>query len=153
MQIISGDITQVATKPTDLIVHQVNCQSAMGAGVAYALYSKYPAVKSAYLAYSATKTPETLLGDLQFVMTGANTPIVVNSFTQLHYGNAMIDHVVYTDEAKLITNLLYVDDMAKRNGLTVYVPARIGSALAGGNWQHILDAIQNTNITVVDFEL
>jgi Predicted phosphatase homologous to the C-terminal domain of histone macroH2A1 len=152
MKIIKGDITKVATANTDLIMHQVNCQSAMGAGVARALYLKYPAVKSEYLAYSATKTPATLLGDMQFVETGKNTPIVINSFTQLEYGNALVDRKVYTDETKLIDNLLRADNFAKRNGLTLYIPARIGSALAGGNWQHILNAIKDTDIIVVDFE-
>lgn len=42
---ISADITTITT---GYIMHQVNCQNVMGAGVAKALYTKYPIVKLSY---------------------------------------------------------------------------------------------------------
>lgn len=42
MQIFKGDILNA---DAEFICHQVNCMNAMGAGVAKAIYTKYPEVK------------------------------------------------------------------------------------------------------------
>lgn len=48
MDIITGDLLNITS---GVIAHQVNCQNKMGAGVAKALYQRYPAVKSSYHAF------------------------------------------------------------------------------------------------------
>ena len=46
---ITGDITTI----TDgYIMHQVNCQNVMGAGVAKSLATKYPEIKEAFHAFA-----------------------------------------------------------------------------------------------------
>lgn len=147
---IQGDLTSINN---GYIMHQVNCQNVMGAGVAKALYSKYPRVKEAYHEF-ATKHPNPLdrLGKIQPVSLESNPDLkIFNAYTQLYYGNSAKTKKVYTDEEKLIDALTRFDQRAKQDNQPAYVPAKIGCGLAGGDWdrikKHILD---NTNITIVE---
>ena len=147
---IQGDLTSINN---GYIMHQVNCQNVMGAGVAKALYSKYPRVKEAYHEF-ATKhpNPKDRLGKIQPVNLDSNPNLkIFNAYTQLYYGNSAKTKKVYTDENKLIDALTRFDQRAKQDNQPAYVPAKIGCGLAGGNWErikkHILD---NTNITIVE---
>lgn len=42
---VIGDVVEASE---DIICHQVNCQNVMGAGVAKALYTRFPQVKQSY---------------------------------------------------------------------------------------------------------
>ena len=143
-----SDITKITH---GCIMHQVNCQGVMGAGVAKALYTKYPVVKQSYLDFCAKySTPQDRLGQLQPVKIKDDL-YVYNSFSQLEYGNAARTNQVYTDEAILKQNLTQFDEWAKSKNLPAYVPTRIGCGLAGGNWAAIEDYIRtNTDITIVN---
>ena len=77
MKIINKDIT---TLKKGILLQQVNCQNAMGSGVAKAIYTKWPIVKE----------------DL----------LVVNSFTQLTYGRTG----KHTNEDLLIRNIKTIAD-------------------------------------------
>lgn len=145
MKEIVGDITSITN---GIILHQVNCQNSMGSGVARALYEKYPVIKEEYHKKCKGVYPNKLLGDIQSVVINDDL-IVVNSFTQLRYGNSKKTRVKYTDEEKLIDSIRYVDFVAKANGLQAYVPKYIGCGLAGGNWKVIEDALKETDIIVV----
>lgn len=77
------------------ICHQVNCQNAMGAGVAKALYEKWPSVKAEYHAFcSKHRTPADLLGVHQLVSVDEDK-WVINIFGQLEFGRSK--KKVYTD--------------------------------------------------------
>lgn len=146
----TGDLTSI-TK--GYIMHQVNCQNVMGAGVAKALYTKYPEIKENYhQIVDQYPDPKDRLGIIQLVPIQNNPNLkIFNSFTQLNYGNSFKTNKVYTDEEKLMNNLSQFDKKAKLDNIPAYVPARIGCGLAGGNWdrikQYILD---NTAIHIVD---
>ena len=145
-----GDITTIEH---GYIMHQVNCQDVMGAGVAKALYTKHPEVKRAYHAFARTHpTPESRFGLIQPVKITDDLTIC-NSFTQFGYGNSAKTGKTYTDEKKLMDALSRFDARAKENKMPAYVPDRIGCGLAGGNW----DAIKNhiltkTDITIVSLD-
>ncbi len=85
IRIQQGDIT---TAECGYIVHGVNCQGAMGAGVAKSISDKWPVVKEVYLDLCCgyNQSPEELLGTYQTVHV-ADKVVVVNAFTQLYYGN------------------------------------------------------------------
>ena len=54
----------------DIICHQVNCQGVMGAGVAKALYQRWPIVKGAYQRFCQVESlgePQNLLGKVQML--------------------------------------------------------------------------------------
>lgn len=78
MRQIQQDITGV--QAPGLIAHGVNCQNAMGSGVARALFEKWPAVKRDYHLYEPKG-----LGEVQFVQVEQDL-WVANCFTQEFYG-------------------------------------------------------------------
>ena len=127
---IKKDITTIKK---GVIMHQVNCQNVMGAGVAKALYTKYPKVKTAFHQMAekdSYNTPKKRLGLVQPVTI---TPelIVLNSYSQLYFGR---------------------DNYAKERNLPAYVPEKIGCGLANGDWNKIKDFIEKeTDIIIVSF--
>lgn len=147
-----GNIVNV---PKGVIMHQVNCQNAMGAGVARSLYEAYPLVKERYhmLAHDPRfNTPEKRFSLVQPV-TISKDLIILNSFSQFDFGNSKYSGIIYTDENALMNNLLKLDQFAKDRNLPAYVPGRIGCGLAGGDWNKIENFILNeTNINIVTFE-
>ena len=144
---ILGDITKISQ---GIIMHQVNCQNVMGAGVAKSLYQTYPQVKKLYHQLAEEyNTPAKRFGLLQAVEI-SDKLIILNSFSQFAYGNSKRTGKVYTDEHVLMENLKRCDLMAKEKNLTAYVPNQIGCGLAGGNWQRIKQFIlDETDIIIV----
>jgi appr-1-p processing enzyme family len=144
---ILGDITRISH---GLIMHQVNCQNVMGAGVAKNLYQTYPQVKELYHQLAEEyNTPTKRFGLLQPVEI-SDELIIINSFSQFAYGNSKRTGKVYTDEHVLMKNLKRCDLMAKEKNLTAYVPNQIGCGLAGGDWQRIRQFIlKETDIIIV----
>ncbi len=76
MNYLNKDITTVEAPA--LILHGVNCQRAMGSGVAKALYSKWPQVKEEYMKFSKE---EMCLGKTASVKVDDNL-FVINCWTQ-----------------------------------------------------------------------
>ena len=142
-----SDVTKISR---GVIMHQVNCQNVMGAGVAKALYTKYPQVKEKFHQLATQtdyNTPAKRFGLVQPVRI-SNQLVVLNSFSQLHYGRKK--GVIYTDHQALLANLSKLDAYAKKHNLPAYVPARIGCGLAGGDWTMVEKYIkENTDITIV----
>lgn len=80
---ISGDVTAPIK---GIIGHGVNCQGAMGSGVAAAIRSKFPKAYTEYMALCSQKEPEELLGTTQLVKI-TDDLYVANMFTQLNFGH------------------------------------------------------------------
>ena len=72
------------------IIHQVNCQGKMNAGVAKIIREAYPKVYTDYLELEASST---LLGCVQYVEVG--NKIVVNLFGQDNYRPRTVRHTSY----------------------------------------------------------
>lgn len=150
MKQINGDITKVIT--SGYILHQVNCMSAMGAGVALALMKKWPQVRSEYMRFSKQVTkPKDLLGQVGYVRVEDNLT-VINSFTQLGYGNAHRTGISDTNEELLIRNIRNAAEKAASENTTVAVPYLVGCGLAGGNWENVFNGIKDLdNLIIVKF--
>lgn len=147
MREIIGDITDVTH---GIIVHQTNCQDAIGAGVAQSLIEKWPSVRTEYHRFCAAVPKDERLGCVQAVNVAPGV-VVVNSFSQFRYGNARRNRTVYTYEDKLLRNVQFVLDT--NPDVPVYVPGYIGCGLAGGDWTRVRDALSrmagNERLTVV----
>lgn len=146
---ITGDITAI----TDgYIMHQVNCQNVMGAGVAKSLATKYPEIKEAFHAFAKTYTkPKERFGWIQPVRVSRDL-VICNSFSQFTFGNSRMTGICYTDMLTLKSALKRFDARAKKAGKRAYVPAYIGCGLAGGDWTDIRNFILNeTDITIVAY--
>ena len=61
MDIVSGNLLKDFNG--DIIVHQVNCQGVMSAGIAKQIKIKYPKSYREYVNYCKSKIPISLMGD------------------------------------------------------------------------------------------
>ena len=120
------DITTV-TAP-GLIAHGVNCQNAMGSGVARALYMQWPKVKSEYHKWGSM-----VLGEVQFVVIEPGL-IVANCFTQEHYGRDFGKR--YADPRAVRECLEEAAEYAYTEWSLreIHIP-RIGCGLGGLDWE------------------
>lgn len=136
---IIGDITETELK---YIAHGVNCQNKMGSGVAKALYTKIPAVKSEYHDYCRYDNPEDLLGKVNIVPDYLSKfdITVFNMFTQFNYGYDGKKYVNYGAVANCFRQLC---DIKWVKGKTIAIP-KIGCGLAGGNWEFMEQLINDT---------
>lgn len=132
-------ISQLTVQQGDLldvckgaIVHQVNLQGVMGAGLADQIRGKYPKVFTEYKL--AIQQKQLRLGDAQFVQVGEQL-WVCNAVGQNNYGRQK--GKCYTDYLALANAFSQVNAWQKRTGLPVYLPYRIGAGLAGGDWSTI----------------
>lgn len=144
--LIQKDITTIEK---GVIMHQVNCQNVMGAGVAKAIYLKHPLVKQSFHDLAKKEpynTPSKRFGLVQPVRINEQL-IVLNSFSQLYYGRNK--NIKYTDENALIKNLKKLDAYAKERNLPTYVPEKIGCNLANGDWNKIKDFIENETDIII----
>ena len=130
---INKDITTV---DEGIIIHQVNCQNRMGAGVARAIYLKYPIIKELYHESFNRFSKESLFGKIHFLTINKNL-YIGNSYTQFDVGALASQGVCYTDHKKLKHNILKSLNFAKEKRLKLYLPKYIGCGLAGGNWSEI----------------
>lgn len=127
-EIIHGDILDASA---DYICHQVNCRNAMGAGVAKALYTKWPEVKEEYHRFcKQIGDPQKLLGRVQMVRVAAADKTIVNIFGQLNYGREA--GVTYTDYRALQSAFIKLNQLCV--GKCVAFPYGFGCGLAGGDW-------------------
>lgn len=145
-KLITGDIARVVQQGA--ILHQVNCQKAMGSGVALALLKKWRAVRDEYLAFRPDDTPQERFGHLQAIhVTPAIT--VYNSYSQLDFGT----YQKQTDEAVLIHNIQAAADIERAKDGTLYVPYLVGCGLAGGDWDTVYNGIKDIdNLVIVKYE-
>jgi len=145
-----GDVTNpINTGKKALIVHCVNDIFVMGAGVARALFTKWPNVRTEYLKWGRTN-PQ--LGDVQYVDVAKN--IVVGNLIGQH--NVVKDRegnppVRYEAVAKGFDN---VRKYAVKNNCDVHIPNLACCDLAGGVWVKVEEIIQkalpDTDVYIYD---
>ncbi len=125
MQYVKGDITTVTE---GLVIHGVNCQRAMGSGVAKSIKDKWPVV---YRDYMSIKQGKEVLGKVQFVAIDEKL-VVANCFTQEFFGGD--PGVVYADINAVRTCLAMAFAFAAINDVPLYSP-KIASLRAGLDWE------------------
>lgn len=136
----------ILTSELKNLAHGVNCQNAMGSGVAKAIYSEHPKVKELYHAYCEQfqyRNKSELLGEIQLIRSGDKN--IYNCFTQLNYGydgKRYVDYVALMDCFKRLTEEL--------KGSKLAIP-KIGCGLAGGNWEFVEQLIND--VTKNDLEV
>lgn len=139
LKVVTGNLLN---EDKGILVHGVNCQGKMGAGIALEVKRRYPQVYRSYFQFGngARWQPSHLLGSVNFVPI---TPelVIVNAFTQEDYGNDGRRYVSYDAVDRCFAE---INQYALRTGLPVKYP-RIGAGLAGGNWD-IISAIIHVNL-------
>ena len=116
--------------PRGIIAHGVNCQGAMGSGVAKAIRERWPAVYDAYKCI--TPKPIEALGNVQMVNVSETASLfVANCFTQFNYGR---DGKKYANADAIKEALNRVYSWADEFRLDVHIP-KIGCGLGGLSWE------------------
>lgn len=134
VRLIRGNLLDSDAK---YICQQVNCQGAMGAGLAKQIAEKWPNVKREYVKFcDSKKQKQDLLGDIQLVAANGglqkkDDPLIVNIFGQFYYGH----DGVYTDYSALIRAFRKMNQLYKGEHLAF--PYGFGCGLAGGEWQDV----------------
>lgn len=129
-----------------VIIHGVNCQKVMGSGVAKALYTRWPGVRSTYMAIPKENMK---LGLVQRIRVGPYIHLF-HCWTQEYYGN---DGKVYGNLDAVEKCIRKVTTWAEENrwAPAIYMP-RIGCGLAGLEWddvEAIIDGIESSIEVVV----
>lgn len=120
MTIIYGDILN----SKQIIIHQVNCQGVMGAGLAKQIRDQHPAVYQHYKNLCSKYKPEQLLGHA-FIVDN-----IISVFGQLTYGYNK--DVVYTDYKAIARAFKSIDSKLPKDQ-AVALPYAIGCGLANGD--------------------
>lgn len=156
IKIIEGDLFE---SKANFLVHQVNCQSIMGSGVAAQVADMYPHVEKDYRRYlkHCEKIDINPLGTAQYVPvdvwavgmvdTIKNDNVVaydseyqyiVNLFGQNDYGMGK----QHTDLNAMKRAMIDICNKAKAINATVAMPYRIGSFRGGAKWDDVYKIIQ-----------
>lgn len=146
IEIRKGDITEPIWPDTNrIIVHCVNSAGVMGAGVALALCTKWPAVRDEYLSWYNQNDNTFQLGSIQNVEVEEGIE-VINLVGQKHVGDLTFSHLdIKLPPARyeaLYEGFLRVRDMASQHiaegekEQTIHLPL-LGSALAGGDFRKV----------------
>jgi O-acetyl-ADP-ribose deacetylase (regulator of RNase III) len=126
--------------PQKVVVHGVNAQGVMGAGVALMVRSTYPKAYTEYVTHCVEfkDKKEELLGTIQVVECEDKNKVIINAFTQLDFGvsRQQVDY----DALRLCFRA--INTYAKENGVTEIVMPKIGSGLGGGSWDIIKAIIE-----------
>lgn len=124
-----NDLTTVTN---GIIAHCVNCQGAMGSGVARALFLKWPEVREWYM---EMPTGRAMLGTWHQVFPASHPNVIIaNIYGQEFCGGEAKFGVKYADIDSVRRGLLPVFDLALTTGKTLYLP-KIASDLAGLDWE------------------
>ena len=118
-----GDLLK---QESGILVHQVNCQGKMGAGLALDISRKWPHVKTEYIEYVAKNgtNKRGLLGTVLFVPVDEKGKVIVaNLFGQYTYGRE--PNVQYTNYNAVKQGLQICVAEADKRQLQLYIPFNI----------------------------
>ncbi|ARO21442.1 hypothetical protein B2J90_29015 (plasmid) [Bacillus tropicus] len=150
-----GDILR---SDCDVVMHQANCQSTMGSGIAKQIRAEFPIVYEVDCA--SPFSPEEKLGTYTHAAVhnnGKNIEIV-NLYGQLYYG---ADRQLYTNYEALKKALFsYLTDRLLRerslSQLKIGVPKFMGCARAGGDWNVVTGILEEAtkvfNVSIHTYE-
>ena len=125
-------ITAALNNEFEVIVHGCNCFNTMGSGIAKQIKENF---KEAYIADQKTKKGDVLkLGTCSYAFDRGI--YVINAYTQYRYGN----NQRYVEYSAVLNCMKWISDHF--NALYKIGMPKIGSGLAGGDWNIIQDIIE-----------
>jgi O-acetyl-ADP-ribose deacetylase (regulator of RNase III) len=133
MKIIEADLLEMQ----GIICHQVNCMGVMGAGLALHIRRKWPRVFVDYK--NALEDERVDIGSCQFVQVSQDTT-VANLFGQANV-NSGKQRDCQTNYDALEDAIEDAYEYAERTNQQLYIPYMMGCGLAGGDWDIVLDII------------
>ncbi len=140
IEVIKKDITTVEC---GVVGHGVNCQHAMGSGVALAIKTKWPII---YERYMEAERGAKMLGtaDCVNINPAFDDLFVCNCYTQNFYGRGGGRYACLTAVRE---SLEAIFELAREHDLDVYLP-KIGAGLGGLDWDtEVLPIIESIDTT------
>lgn len=132
--IAQQDLTMVHT---GIVLHGVNCQGVMGAGIAHALSRKYPKILNKYSTLCAeANSPYDLLGGVDYVEISPGL-VIANCFTQNFFGISHKPPALYSAIQDCLINVA----LKYRDSSLLYMPP-IGCGLGGLSWNYVNDIVE-----------
>lgn len=119
-----------------VIAHQVNCFGA-AAGLAGAIFRKWPTAERDYQQLIKRCQPKALLGMSQLTGEQRDGHIICNLFGQFHPG---ADY----NPQRLEQALEQLGNFARTTGYSVALPYRLSCGICGGDWDEVLGIIERT---------
>lgn len=133
IKVVRGDLLESEAK---YIVHQTNCVSKSGAGLAHHLFKKFP-----YADTYKNREKEDTPGTIVVRGNGEDQRFVINLMGQYYPGGLMADG---PDTQKNRRSHFYkaLFEISKLDSLeSVAFPYRIGCGIAGGDWDWYFDML------------
>ena len=125
VKIVNRDITTVTA---GILCHGVNCQGAMGSGVAKAIKEKWPEV---YQIFKNSDVGRDMLGAIKMVKPSGYPDLTIyNCYTQEYYGR---DGKRYASLDAVRESLYKIFRIAETTNETIHLP-KIGCGLGGLDW-------------------
>lgn len=119
-----------------VIAHQVNCMG-VAAGLAAAVFKKWPYAKKDYTDITTRLPGKILLGMAFFTGQQKDGHIIANLFGQYNAG------ADYRPD-KLEQALTQLANFAKTGGYSVALPYKLSCGICGGDWDEVLQIIERT---------
>lgn len=123
----------------DVICHQVNCQGAMGAGLAKQIRQRWPDAYEDYINFCSLSGPYDKLGEVKLTEVSPGK-YIAHAFAQLNYGRK---NLCYTSYDALSSCFEYLARLQYEWGVRVAFPYGIGCGLAGGDWNVVRANIED----------
>lgn len=141
IQIIKGDLLK---SDSNFILHQANCESLMGKGIAEAIAKMYPL--AAKVDKEFPYEPKQRLGKYSIAKIEEGL-YIVNLYGQLYRGKPKSKEELKERYVHLENSLTsFLNDLKKKQRIEgkrykVGLPYKIASDMAGGNWETVLDML------------
>jgi O-acetyl-ADP-ribose deacetylase (regulator of RNase III) len=145
LEIVRGDLLLATEK---YIAHQCNCLTQGAAGVAKAIFDKFPYADT----YSNRVEPD-VMGTIKILGNGQDQRYVINMFAQYYPGrsdysspspktvSAEIDDTASERRHNFYRCLLRIIKI--ENLESIAFPWKIGCGIAGGDWEYYLGTLTN----------
>ena len=129
-RIIVGNALDIVGREGGVLLHQVNCIRAAGAGIALQIRQRWPAW------YEAYRNDQRKLGDATLVRVQPWPAAWIGSlYAQFTVGRGSQQTAYDARRQALVTTSENLD--ASTIGAQVYVPFGLGSGLGGGDWSMV----------------
>lgn len=143
--LVTENVGNVFESDCTIIMHQANCFTTMGSGIAKELKMRYPEAYQADVDFPIPSGSEERLGNHSFAWSRDNTRLIVNLYGQHRYGRDR----KHTQEDKLLLAMDHA--FSKLSALSlrrpdlpikVGMPYLIGCGLGGGDWSIVSEGIE-----------
>lgn len=142
--LVTENVGNVFDSDCTIIIHQANCFTTMGSGIAKELKMRYPEAFEADIVFPVPRGSRQRLGKHSFAWSRDNNRLIVNLYGQHRYGRDK----KYTEEDKLLEAMeqafIKFEALKERRPdftIKVGMPYKIGCGLAGGDWKIVSEGI------------